>query len=65
MNRRGFIGSLLAAPAIVRAEILMPVKQVWQPERIYMNGMRFVYGKNGLLAFDMTQLDEFPWRNHE
>ena len=31
MNRRNFIGSMLAAPAIVRAEILMPVTKIWTP----------------------------------
>ena len=31
MNRRNFIGLILAAPAIVRAEILMPVTKIWTP----------------------------------
>lgn len=34
MNRRGFLGSILAAgmaPVIVKAEILMPVRQIWVP----------------------------------
>ena len=31
MNRRNFIGSMLAAPAIVRAELLMPVTKIWTP----------------------------------
>lgn len=35
MNRRNFIGSMLAAPAIVRAEILMPVTKIWTPSHDY------------------------------
>ncbi len=31
MNRRNFIISAIAAPAIVRAEILMPVTKIWTP----------------------------------
>jgi hypothetical protein len=34
IHRRGFLGGLLAAiaaPAVVRAELLMPVKQLWVP----------------------------------
>lgn len=34
MNRRGFIGGILAAgvaPFVVRAEMLMPVRKIWLP----------------------------------
>lgn len=31
MNRRNFIGALIAAPAIVRASSLMPVTRIWTP----------------------------------
>lgn len=37
MNRRGFLGSILAAgmaPVIVKAEILMPVRQIWVPSSV-------------------------------
>jgi hypothetical protein len=37
LSRRGFLaglGSLLAAPAVVRAEALMPIK-VWRPPLIW------------------------------
>ena len=32
MNRRSFLAAAIAAPAIVRAEILMPVVKVWTPK---------------------------------
>jgi hypothetical protein len=41
MSRRGFLaglGSLLAAPAVVRAESLMPIK-VWRPPLIWRDGL--------------------------
>lgn len=31
MNRRGFIGAMLTAPAIVRSGVLMPVRRIWTP----------------------------------
>lgn len=35
IGRRGFIGGLIAAPLIVRAASLMPVKQMlWTPTRV-------------------------------
>ena len=33
MNRRNFIGSVLAAPAIVHSDIIMPVRRIWTPGR--------------------------------
>ncbi len=41
LSRRGFLAglsSLLAAPAVVRAEALMPIK-VWRPPLIWRDGM--------------------------
>jgi hypothetical protein len=41
LSRRGFLaglGSLLAAPAVVRAEALMPIK-VWWPPLIWRDGL--------------------------
>jgi hypothetical protein len=41
LSRRGFLaglGSLLATPAVVRAEALMPIK-VWRPPLIWRDGL--------------------------
>ena len=41
LSRRGFLaglGSLLAAPAVVKAELLMPIK-VWRPPLIWRDGL--------------------------
>jgi hypothetical protein len=52
MNRRSFLAAAIAAPAIVRSEILMPVVKVWTPVSIdetsgwvvLVDGNRYVSG---------------------
>lgn len=57
-SRRGFLQSCLvlaAAPAIVRASSLMPVRQVWSPARLYVA----LYTANGVYSEIETSYAEY------
>lgn len=58
MNRRGFIGALLAAPAIVRAEWLMPVMNDKRIPFPYVDGGRVTY-RSGMETFDWAPYERF------
>lgn len=49
MNRRNFIGALIAAPAIVRASSLMPVTRIWTP-LYYFDGIHLTMDGSHILA---------------
>ena len=66
LTRRGFIGGMLAAlaaPAVVRAGILMPVKPViWTPESVIWSptlplNTRYTHHANGWLRVETTHPD--------
>ena len=56
MNRRNFIGSILAAPAIVRAEILMPVTKIWT-----LDSKAFPTSQHDLNLFWRRMVDQAPF----
>lgn len=61
MNRRGFLTGLvsaLAAPAIVRAELLMPVRSIVRPEPF------FLYSDHGLTLGDFIELRDLLIASH-
>lgn len=64
MNRRGFIGAMLAAgaaPYIVRSGILMPVKKLWTPEipqaYAYLNGRLWLLTNSGVVNMTVIGME--------
>lgn len=47
MNRRNFLIGAIAAPAIVKAEILMPVTKIWTPSTATLRVIKFTKDHNG------------------
>lgn len=63
----GLVG-LIAAPAVCKAEFLMPVKKIWMPETIdvYVNGQLLIIGLEEDVGGGYTIPIPFDMdRNHE
>jgi hypothetical protein len=61
MNRRGFLGAILAtatAPAIVSSGVLMPVRKIWTPAEPFFfaidEGLRWNAVDGRYVPFDVT-----------
>jgi hypothetical protein len=55
INRRGFVLGLIAAPAIARADMLMPVK-LWRPSAIRLSNGLFLCDGGWLRTSDEPEL---------
>jgi hypothetical protein len=54
MNRRGFLGSILAAgyaPAAIGSGVLMPVRKVWVPEQHFVHRVEAQADDGIVIAF--------------